>query len=317
MESPPIPQQFTKKPKSRLDPFRRAVWRGLGVLLPPLLTIVIFVWIGNTVRIYLLVPIEDKAHDLLLTQYEKRILDEDQLTEEVVDGRVTIDGVPYRRYSDGRFLPEADLQYVRQVVGGGVMPETSSGVYSVFINNKYLRRSRVIPLFLFVFLLLLFFLGRFLAAGVGGFFWGQFEKVIDNLPLVRNVYSSVKQVTDFMFSEQEIEYTRVIAVEYPRKGVWSLGLVTGESMADIRCAANEPVLSVLIPSSPMPVTGYTITVKRSEAIDLNITLDQAFQFVVSCGVVVPPQQIIKPSPPQLPDQTVEGEADPSIQGEGI
>ena len=112
---------------------------------------------------------------------------------------------------------------------------------------------------------------------------------------MRNVYSSVKQVTDFMFSEQEIEYTRVIAIEYPRKGIWSLGLVTGESMADIGAAANEPVLSVLIPTSPMPFTGYTINVKRSEAVDLDITLDQAFQFIVSCGVVVPPQQIPDPS----------------------
>ena len=62
-------------------------------------------------------------------------------------------------------------------------------------------------------------------------------------------------------------------------------------MLDIASAANEPVLSVLIPTSPAPFTGYTITIKRSEALDLNITIDQAFQFIVSCGVVVAPQQI--------------------------
>ena len=94
-----------------------------------------------------------------------------------------------------------------------------------------------------------------------------------------------------MFSEREIEYTRVVAVEYPRKGIWSLGMVTGESMLDIRSAANEPVLSVLVPTSPMPFTGFTVTVKKSETVDLNITIDQAFQFIVSCGVVVPPQQV--------------------------
>jgi uncharacterized membrane protein len=109
--------------------------------------------------------------------------------------------------------------------------------------------------------------------------------------LVRSVYSSVKQVSDFLFSQREVEYTRVVAVEYPRKGIWSLGMVTGESLLDIRSAADEPVLSVLIPTSPMPVTGYTINVRKSETIDLNITVDQAFQFVVSCGVVIPPQQL--------------------------
>jgi len=163
----------------------------------------------------------------------------------------------------------------------------------VFVERRYLRRYTVIPIFLCVFLMGLYLLGKFLAAGVGRFFWMQFERVINQLPLVRNVYSSVKQVTDFMFSEREIEYTRVVAVEYPRKGIWSIAMVTGEGMLDIRCAANEPVLSVLVPTSPMPFTGFTVTVKKSETVDLNITIDQAFQFIVSCGVVVPTQQIVE------------------------
>jgi uncharacterized membrane protein len=67
-------------------------------------------------------------------------------------------------------------------------------------------------------------------------------------------------------------------------------------MLDIRSAANEPVLSVLMPTSPMPATGFTITVRKSEVVDLNLTVDQAIQFVVSCGVVVPPQQVQQPAP---------------------
>jgi uncharacterized membrane protein len=62
-------------------------------------------------------------------------------------------------------------------------------------------------------------------------------------------------------------------------------------MLDIRGAANEPVLSVLMPTSPMPVTGFTVTIKKSEAVDLDLTIDQAFQFIISCGVVVPPHQM--------------------------
>jgi uncharacterized membrane protein len=104
------------------------------------------------------------------------------------------------------------------------------------------------------------------------------------------VYSSVKQVTDFIFSERDIEFNRVVAVQYPREGIWSIGFVTGESMLDIRSAANEPVLSLLMPTSPMPATGFTITVRKSETVDLDITIDQAIQFIVSCGVVVPLQQ---------------------------
>jgi uncharacterized membrane protein len=109
--------------------------------------------------------------------------------------------------------------------------------------------------------------------------------------LVRTVYASVKQVTDFLFSEREIQVARVIAVEYPRKGIWSLGLVTSDGMMEIRDAVGEPVLTVLVPTSPMPMTGFAVTIKKSETIDLNITIDQAFQFIASCGVVVPPQQM--------------------------
>ncbi len=301
MEVPPLPaaHEPPKKPGG-LDPFRRAVWRGLGVLLPPLLTIVIFVWIGNTVLVYLLVPLENSARSILLTQYSKRIIEAEDVPKSATDGEAMIDGVLYKQHADGNYLPAGDLAYVVSQLGGAPAPKESADVYRVLVEQKYLRRELVIPLFLCVFLLVLYLFGKFLAAGVGRILWNQFERIIERLPLVRNVYSSVKQVTDFMFSEQEIEYTRVIAIEYPRKGIWSLGLVTGESMVDIRAAANEPVLSVLIPTSPMPFTGYTINVKRSEAVDLNITLDQAFQFIVSCGVVVPPQQIQNGSDHALP-----------------
>ena len=101
----------------------------------------------------------------------------------------------------------------------------------------------------------------------------------------------MKQVTDFVFTERDIEFTRVVAVQYPREGIWSVGFVTGESMLTMRNVAAEPVLSVLMPTSPMPATGFTITVRKSETIDLDITIDQAIQFVVSCGVVVPTNQI--------------------------
>ena len=123
--------------------------------------------------------------------------------------------------------------------------------------------------------------------------WQMFEhRMVFRLPLVRNVYSSVKQVTDFLLTErEEIAYRRAVAIQYPRKGVWSLGLVTGDSMRAIRDAAAEEVLSVLIPSSPMPVTGYTVNIRKSEVIDLEMSVDQAFQFCISCGVVVPPQQL--------------------------
>lgn len=286
------PQTTEEKP-GPLDPFRRAVIRGLAVLLPPLLTIVIFVWVGNTVAVYLLEPMESGARNLLLRHYEGEILIPQNVDESLIRDNPfeEQEEQAYQRTEDNRLVPLEYYDYVLARVGANNMPERARDIVANYVELKFLPRYIVIPVFLCVFILVLYLLGKFLAAGVGRIFWMQFERLIHRLPLIRNVYSSVKQVTDFLFSEREIEYTRVVAVEYPRKGIWTMAMVTGESLLDIRCAANEPVLSVLIPTSPMPFTGFTVTVRKSETVDLNITIEQAFQFIVSCGVVVPAQQV--------------------------
>lgn len=299
-----------KSPESRtspnrpLDPFRRAVLRGLAVLLPPLLTIVIFLWVGNTVITYLLEPFEKVARSALM-EYATDIQPEGvEATAIYGEPRQGVDtrpdyyliagepGKPYALTADNRYVPLHVHQTVEPRLGRSTS-RNADDIYLAYFNQEYLNRGYVIPVFLGVLLLVLYLLGKFLAAGMGRFLWAQFERLIKRLPLVSSVYSSVKQVTDFMFTEPHLEATRVVAVEYPRRGIWTLAMVTGESMLDIRAAANEPVLSVLIPTSPMPFTGFTMTVRKSETIDLNITMDQAIQFIVSCGVVVPPHQVAR------------------------
>lgn len=285
-------------------PFRSAVIRGLGVVTPPLLTIVIFLWVGSTVQQYVLRPITIGVRDSIVMATADIQPDPSPIDPGIPTR--TIDGETYRRTGDDKLVPIAVYNLVRDNQGSEPIPVTAQGIYKRYVELRYLQSYKVVPAFLAIFILVLYLLGKFIAAGIGRFFVAHVEHGILTLPLVRNVYSSVKQVSDFLFSPRDIEYTRVVAVEYPRKGIWSLGLVTGESMIDIRSAANEPVLSVLIPTSPMPVTGYTINIKKSEAIDLDITIDQAFQFIVSCGVVVPPQQTqheidAASVTPQIPD----------------
>lgn len=280
------------KPRRPLDPFRRALVRGLAVLLPPLLTVVILLWIWNTVALYLLVPAENLARRGLATAYDRYIIPAASVpADQVRDGVAVIDGAPYRQAADGDFLPSEDYEAVQALYGPAQMPATAEAIYDAYIERKWLPPHIKIPVFLCAFLLGLYLLGKFLAAGIGRFFWLQLERLIIRLPLVRNVYSSVKQVTDFVFNERELEYTRVVAVEYPRRGIWQLGFVTGEALMDVTAAANEPLLTVFFPCSPMPFTGYTAIVKRSETLDLNISMEQALQFMVSCGVVVPPDHL--------------------------
>ncbi len=292
-------------------PFRSAVLRGLGVLVPPLLTIVIFLWVGNTIDEYLLRPVTFVAREAILW-HQADIRDNVPL-DDPAQHTVVIDGRMYRRLPNDTFVPEPVFDHVRRNhAAREPLPQTGEAVYRRYIDLQYLRPYYVMPLFLVVFVGLLYLLGNFMAAGIGHFFWRRFEQGVHRLPLVRSVYSSVKQVTDFLFSESNIEYTRVVAIEYPREGIWSLGFVTGESLVDIRGIANEPVVSLLMCTSPAPMTGFTITVRKSEIVDLNITIDQALQYIVSCGVVVPPQQVLDMARPQEGSETLPVAPQPAI-----
>jgi uncharacterized membrane protein len=284
-----------------LSPVRQAIFRGLAVIMPPLLTIVLFVWAWNLIEGYVLVPIEATLrYGIVLCVSDIR--DEKEINQEMAaldnaSQRIAKDGdTTVYLTSDGPFV-KVNKSYIPKEVfdrvqqdPGEVRPTTPRAYYHRYVRLRYLQRQYIIPLFVALFIIVLYVVGKLFAAGLGRMAWSYFEAMINRIPIIRNVYSSVKQVTDFAFSESEIQFTRVVAIQYPRKGIWSMGFVTGESFMDIRTAANEPVLSVLMPTSPMPATGFTVTVPKSETIDLNITIDQAIQFCVSCGVVVPQHQ---------------------------
>ena len=191
-------------------------------------------------------------------------------------------GVPYDVYSAvARDLPP------------GQMPTSAKAVYMEYVAHRYL--GSVFPLSVItvcIFVFLFYFAGQFVSARMGTLMVRVVEnQVLARLPVVRNVYSSVKQVTDFIFTEnQPVEYRRVAGVQYPRKGIWTIGFVTGESLKQIALGAGEPCVSVLIPTSPMPMTGFTVSIPKSEVIDLDITVEQAMQFCISCGVLTPSHQ---------------------------
>src|SRR5690606_15573486 len=114
---------------------------------------------------------------------------------------------PYILLADDKVVPTQFYDYLTEQ---GIQPEPRSAdvVIRLYVERRFLSSHVVIPTFSLGFILILYLLGKFLAAGVGRLFWLQFERIINRLPIVRNVYSSVKQVTDFMFSKRELEYTR-------------------------------------------------------------------------------------------------------------
>ena len=131
--------------------------------------------------------------------------------------------------------------------------------------------------------------GALLASVVGKTLWRIVEKFIMNTPVLRQVYPYVKQITDFLLTREEQKklFSRVVAVEYPRKGMWSMGMVTGSGLKKITDNVKKEFLTVLIPTSPTPFTGFVIMVPKEQTLELDMTIEEALRFAVSAGVIAP------------------------------
>jgi uncharacterized membrane protein len=132
-------------------------------------------------------------------------------------------------------------------------------------------------------------IGALLASVVGKAVWRMIESFIMNTPILRRVYPYVKQITDFVLTQEEKKkmFSRVVAVEYPRKGIWSIGFVTGSGIKRVVDNVKKEFLTVLIPTSPTPFTGFVIMVPREQTIELDMTIEEAFIFTFSAGVIAP------------------------------
>jgi len=131
--------------------------------------------------------------------------------------------------------------------------------------------------------------GAILASVVGKTLWRTVERFIMNTPLLKQVYPYVKQITDFVLTQEQQKkmFSRVVAVEYPRKGMWSMGLVTGSGLKKVVDNVKKEFLTILIPTSPTPFTGFVIMVPKEQTIELDMTIEEALRFAVSAGVIAP------------------------------
>lgn len=113
--------------------------------------------------------------------------------------------------------------------------------------------------------------------------WG--ESILSKIPLVRSIYNSVKQVINTVLSTNSDAFRKVLLIEYPRKGLWSIGFQTGAVNPEISNKTNEELISLFIPTTPNPTSGFLIMIPKQEAIELNMSIDEALKFIISLGVM--------------------------------
>lgn len=114
------------------------------------------------------------------------------------------------------------------------------------------------------------------------------ERLVMQIPFVRGIYSATRQFLDTFSGAGGQAFRRVVLVEYPRKGLWTLGLVTSETRGEVQERTAKHVISVFLPTTPNPTSGWLVFVAEDEVIELKMTVDDAFKMVISGGVLSPP-----------------------------
>lgn len=122
-------------------------------------------------------------------------------------------------------------------------------------------------------------LGRRLVA-----FW---ESLLARIPLVRTLYSAVKQIMEAVLATDAKSFRKVLLVEYPRKGVWSLAFMTSDDLDEVQDKTIANVISVFIPTTPNPTSGFVLMVPESDVIELDMAVEEGLKMIISMGVVVP------------------------------
>jgi uncharacterized membrane protein len=121
------------------------------------------------------------------------------------------------------------------------------------------------------------------------------EKLLNRIPLVRSIYHGVKQVMETMFSGAGKSFRKVVMIEYPRKGIWTLAFLTGDGMHVVSEATGKKIINVFVPTTPNPTSGFFLMLPEEDVIDLNINVDDGLKMIISAGVVVPkqPTEVLK------------------------
>jgi uncharacterized membrane protein len=135
--------------------------------------------------------------------------------------------------------------------------------------------------------LLLFFTGVLVSNIIGRSLVVLWEDLMNRIPFVRALYSGVKSFSTTILSNQGNSFKKVLLIEYPRKGIWSVGFQTAGDVPLISSHTGEPQVCVFIPTTPNPTSGFIVMVPRSQAIELDMSTDAAMRMIVTLGVVVP------------------------------
>ncbi len=156
----------------------------------------------------------------------------------------------------------------------------------------------------FLTILLILVTGILTANLVGRRVVGGWESLLERIPIVRSIYSASKNFTEIVFSDSDVAFSKVLLVEYPRKGLYTLTFQTATEVGEIQARTGEDVVACFVPTTPNPTSGFIIMVPKRDTIELDMEVEEAVKLVMSLGVVVPqwtPKEV-QELPLKLPEE---------------
>lgn len=267
----------SRKEKTFGSDFRRFFGRGLAILLPSVLTLWIiyqlFLFVLNNVG----APINTGIRAVVI-EAAPRIWSNEQLPAMF---RVT----------------EADMVRERAQLSGPSATRVTDQALEERIRRQQFKdwwdgTPGMNLIGLAVAVVTIYFAGLVLGGYLGKRLYHRIEQLIAQIPGFKQLYPHVKKVVEMIFGESSSKaFTQVVLVEYPRKGIWTIGLLTSDGFKELREHAQSDVVSVFIPTSPTPMTGFVVNFRRDEAKPMTMSVEEALRYVISAGVLSPDDPI--------------------------
>ena len=125
---------------------------------------------------------------------------------------------------------------------------------------------------------------------IGRSFIKYAENLVNRMPVVRSFYSGIKQIAETVFAQQERSFEKACMIEYPRKGIWAIGFISTTAKGEIadRNSSNGPMVSVFVPTTPNPTSGFLLFFPKKDIVELDMSIEDAAKLVISAGLVYPP-----------------------------
>ena len=164
---------------------------------------------------------------------------------------------------------------------------TMDGVFPSWSIPDVIQRQHIPGFGLLMAVLLVFITGVLAANFIGERLVGWWELLLNRIPIVRSIYSSVKQVSDTILSPNGQAFRKAVLVQYPRQGMWTIAFLTGTPGPGVAEHLPGEHVSVYVPTTPNPTSGFFIMLPKADLVELDMSVDAALKYIVSMGVVAP------------------------------